>query len=220
MTVRVGILGGGNISDTHARAALEIPGVEIVAMHGGNVERTRTLTERYGGELYPDLDGFLSHPMDVVLIGSPSGLHAEQATAAVRRGLHVLAEKPLDISTARIDALLAEAERQGVKLGVFFQSRAAPDLAWVKRLVESGGLGEPFLASAQVKWYRPPEYYADSRWRGTFASAESRRIMISERVISRLKKQLVMLLWIDAARQKSRARVDLPIAGRAAMMII
>ena len=44
---------------------------------------------------------------------------------------------------------------------------------------------------------------------GTFASAESRRIMISERVISRLKKTLVRLLWIDAARQKSRARVEL-----------
>ena len=42
--------------------------------------------------------------MDIVAIGSPSGVHAEQAIAAVRRGLHVLVEKPLDITTARIDA--------------------------------------------------------------------------------------------------------------------
>lgn len=170
MTVRVGILGGGNISDTHARAALEIPGVEIAAMFGGNVERTRGLTERYGGTLHTDLDAFLAHrPMDVVLIGSPSGLHAEQAKAAVQRGLHVLAEKPLDVASEKVDDLLAEAGRRGVQIGVFFQNRTAADLAWLKKLVDSGGLGEPFLASAQVKWYRPPEYYSGSRWRGTWA---------------------------------------------------
>lgn len=169
MTVRVGILGGGNISDTHARAALEIPGVEIAAMYGGNVERTGALVEKYGGTLHTDIDSFLSHrPMDVVLIGSPSGLHAEQAKAAVEQGLHVLAEKPLDVSTAKVDELLTEADRKGVKIGVFFQNRAAPDIAWLKRLVESGGLGEVFLASAQVKWYRPAEYYGSSRWRGTW----------------------------------------------------
>ena len=55
---------------------------------------------------------------------------------------------------------------------------------------------------------------------GTLASAESRRIVISERVISRLKKQLARLLWIDAARQMSRPRVDFPMAGRPATMII
>src|SRR4029078_13448084 len=55
---------------------------------------------------------------------------------------------------------------------------------------------------------------------GTFASAESSRLVISERVISRLKKQLLMLLAIEAARHRSSARVDLPMAGRAATMII
>ena len=166
MTVRVGIIGGGNLSDTHARAAQEIPGVEVAAMYGGNLERTRGLVEKYGG----NLDAFLSHrPLDVVLIGSPSGLHAEQARAAVAKGLHVLAEKPLDVSTEKVDELLREAEERNVKIGVFFQNRAAPDIAWLKRLVDAGGLGEVFLASAQVKWYRPPEYYGNSRWRGTWA---------------------------------------------------
>ena len=57
--------------------------------------------------------------MDVVAIGSPSGVHAEQAIAAVRRGLHVLVEKPLDITTARIDAVIERSRsrrRQGRRL--------------------------------------------------------------------------------------------------------
>src|SRR6478672_2639488 len=55
---------------------------------------------------------------------------------------------------------------------------------------------------------------------GILASADSRRIVISLLDISRLKKQLVRLLWIDAARQKSSASVDLPTAGRAATITI
>ena len=113
---------------------------------------------------------FLDHrPMDIVAIGSPSGLHAEQATAAVRRGLHVLVEKPLDITAARVDALIAEAGAAQVQVGVFFQDRLRPDIVRIKKIVSEQRLGTPVLASGRVKWYRPPDYYAKSRWRGTWA---------------------------------------------------
>jgi UDP-N-acetyl-2-amino-2-deoxyglucuronate dehydrogenase len=171
VTYRIGILGSGNISGTHARAVRETPGAELVAWAGGrDPEKTAQLAARYGGTAYRDLDGFLEHrPMEVVLVGTPSGLHAEHAQAAARRGLHVLVEKPLDITTARIDALIDECDRAGVKLGVIFQDRAAPDLVWLKHLVGDGTLGTVFLASARVKWHRTPQYYADSDWRGAWA---------------------------------------------------
>jgi UDP-N-acetyl-2-amino-2-deoxyglucuronate dehydrogenase len=107
--------------------------------------------------------------MEAVLIGSPSGVHAQQAIAAARQGLHVLCEKPLDVTTECVDALLAEADKAGVKLGVMFQDRTKPDLRRLKALVESGNFGRPLLASARVRWWRPPEYYAGSKWRGTWA---------------------------------------------------
>jgi len=57
------------------------------------------------------LPAFLAHkPMQIVLIGSPSGLHAEQGIAAAQCGLHVLVEKPIDIETERADALITECE--------------------------------------------------------------------------------------------------------------
>jgi UDP-N-acetyl-2-amino-2-deoxyglucuronate dehydrogenase len=75
----VGILGGGNISETHARAARELEGVRVVAVHGQNREKARRLAAVYGGEAYADLEAFLAHrPMEVVLVGSPSGLHARR----------------------------------------------------------------------------------------------------------------------------------------------
>lgn len=170
MTTYIGLIGGGNISETHARAARAIPGVEIAAIYGTNTEKVARLCREHGGKPYSDLSNFLAHrPMELVAIGSPSGLHAAQGIAAAQRGLHVLTEKPIDISTERADALIAATEKAGVKLGVFFQDRCKPDILRVKKAIDSGALGRPILADARVKWYRSPEYYANSRWRGTWA---------------------------------------------------
>ena len=64
---------------------------------------------------------------------------------------------------------MAAAEKAGVKLGVLFQDRLKPDLVRLRDFLRGGGLGRVLLASARVKWHRPPEYYSASRWRGTKA---------------------------------------------------
>src|SRR5438270_9703934 len=170
MTTHIGLIGGGNITETHARAARAIPGVEICAIHGTNTEKVTRLCREHGGTPYRDFDVFLQHrPMDLVIIGSPSGLHSKQGIAAARRGLHVLTEKPIEISTVRADALIEAARQSKVQLGVIFQDRIKPHIRQLKNWVDQGLLGKPLFVDARVKWYRPPEYYANSRWRGTLA---------------------------------------------------
>jgi UDP-N-acetyl-2-amino-2-deoxyglucuronate dehydrogenase len=167
MPTNIGLIGGGNITDTHARAALAIPGVEISAIYGTHPDKTAKLCANYGGVPFADIENFLAHrPMDLVIIGSPSGLHAEHGIKAARQKLHVLTEKPIDISTARADALIAECENQKVKLGVLFQDRTKPGAHRLKNFLAEGALGKLILADAQIKWYRPPEYYGNSSWRG------------------------------------------------------
>jgi UDP-N-acetyl-2-amino-2-deoxyglucuronate dehydrogenase len=167
--VHVGILGGGNISGTHARAAVAA-GCTVAAVWGHNAGKAGAIAREYSAPAYSDLDTFLAHrPMDIVAIGSPSGLHATHISAAARHRLHVLVEKPLDISVLRVDEAIGQARQAGVRLGVFFQDRLKPDLRRVDELIRDGRLGRLFLASARVKWYRPAEYYRDSRWRGTRA---------------------------------------------------
>lgn len=191
MTVHVGLIGGGNISETHARAASGIPGVAVAAVFGTNREKVARLSALHGATPYSDFEKFLAHrPMDFVAIGSPSGLHAEQGIAAARRGLHVLTEKPLDINTARADALIAAAAEAGVKLGVFFQDRFKADLMRVKEWVEAGVLGRMILADARVKWFRPASYYSDSRWRGTL------RLDGGGALINQAIHTVDLLLWL------------------------
>jgi len=191
MTLHVGIVGGGNISETHARAVQEIPGLEIAAVYGTNSQKVARLSAKYGGAAYPDFERFLAHrPLDFIAIGSPSGLHAEQGIAATRHGLHVLMEKPLDISTDRANALIAATNRAGVKLGVFFQDRFKADLIRLKEWADTGVLGKLILADARVKWYRPPSYYADSRWRGTL------RLDGGGALINQAVHTVDLLLWV------------------------
>lgn len=206
MTFHVGLIGGGNISETHARAVRSIPGVKIAAVHGTNSEKVQRLCHEYGGTPYGDFAAFLAHrPMNLVIIGSPSGLHATQGIAAAKQGLHVLTEKPVDISTSRADELIETAERTGVKLGVIFQDRLKPHIRQLKEWIDEGVLGKPLLVDARVKWYRPPEYYTNSRWRGTLA-LDGGGALINQGVHT-----IDLLLWLlgDVSRVQARTATEL-----------
>ncbi len=201
MTIRIGLIGGGNITETHARAARAIAGVEIVAVHGTNREKITRLCLEYGGTPYQNFEAFLNNrPMDLAIIGSPSGLHAEQGIAAARSGLHVLTEKPIEISTARADALIAAAKKYNVHLGVIFQDRTKRHIRELKSWLDQGLLGKVLFVDARVKWYRPPEYYANSRWRGTFA-LDGGGALVNQGVHT-----IDLLLWLlgDVVRVQAR----------------
>ena len=206
MPTHIGLIGGGNITETHARAARAIPGVAISAIHGTNAEKIARLCREHGGTPYHDLDVFLQHrPMDLVIIGSPSGVHAVQGIAAARQGLHVLTEKPIEISTARADALIEAAKQSKVQLGVIFQDRRKPHIRQFKNWLDQGLLGKILFVDARVKWYRPPEYYADSRWRGTLA-LDGGGALINQGVHT-----IDLLLWLlgDVARVQARTATQL-----------
>ena len=138
--------------------------------------------------------------MDLVIIGSPSGLHATQGIAAARHGLHVLTEKPIEISTARADALIEAAKQSKVQLGVIFQDRRKPHIRQLKNWLDQGLLGKILFVDARVKWHRPPEYYANSRWRGTFA-LDGGGALINQGVHT-----VDLLLWLlgDVVRVQAR----------------
>jgi UDP-N-acetyl-2-amino-2-deoxyglucuronate dehydrogenase len=201
MTIHIGLIGGGNITETHARAARAISGVEISAIHGTNAEKIARLCREYDGLPYENFAAFLKHrPMDLVIIGSPSGLHAEHGVAAARHGLHVLTEKPIEIVTARADALIAAAKQANVQLGVIFQDRMKPHIRQLKNWLDQGLLGKILFVDARVKWYRPPEYYANSHWRGTLA-LDGGGALINQGVHT-----VDLLLWLlgDAVRVQAR----------------
>ena len=103
MTLRVGFTGGGNISDTHVRAVADVPGLQAVGVCGPNATKVEALAARYGLATASSLAALLDQhgPLDIVCLGSPSGVHADEIALAASRGCHILTEKPLDVTLER-----------------------------------------------------------------------------------------------------------------------
>jgi predicted dehydrogenase len=166
--MRVGFTGGGNITDTHVRAVQGVPGLQPVGVCGPNASKVDALAVRSGLISAPSLASLLDQtPLDIVCIGTPSGVHADEIALAASRGCHVLCEKPLDVTLERADAAIEAVERAGVSLGVFFQDRCTPAFREARDAIAAGRLGRVLLVDARVKWYRAPEYYRTAAWRGT-----------------------------------------------------
>ena len=164
-----GIIGLGLIADFHAQA-IAGAGAKLVGVCGRSAEKTRAFAAKHGAPYSTtDLAALLARPdLDAVCIATPSGAHLEPALAAALAGKHIVIEKPIEITLARVDELLAGVAAAGVKLMPIFQARFGDGARTVKAAVAAGRLGRLSLASAYVKWQRTPAYYADS-WHGTFA---------------------------------------------------
>lgn len=106
--------------------------------------------------------------LDAVAIATESGKHAEIALAFLQAGKHVLVEKPMALSTADADAMIAMADQHNVKLCVSHQNRFNPAVRKVRQAVEEGRFGRIIAANARILWNRNQDYYTQAPWRGTY----------------------------------------------------
>lgn len=114
----------------------------------------------HGARAFDDLDAFLSDPeLDIVTICTPSGAHRDPALAALAHGKHVICEKPLEVTTARVDEMTAAAASSGTVLASVLNRRFTPAMDALREAVALGRLGKPTSASCYVKWFRNQAYY-------------------------------------------------------------
>lgn len=93
--------------------------------------------------------------LDLVVIGSPSGTHADLAAQALDAGLDVVVDKPFAVTAAEGRALIARAERLGRTLTVFQNRRWDGDFRTLRALVEGGELGEVRRFESRFEWWKP-----------------------------------------------------------------
>jgi UDP-N-acetyl-2-amino-2-deoxyglucuronate dehydrogenase len=168
--IRWGIIGCGVIAPFHADSVVDSEYADLAAVCDVDVDVGQAFAERYGVPFYPDHQSMLAAGViDAVSICTPSGLHAEMAIAAAQAGVHILCEKPIEITIPRIDAMLDAVDAAGVKLEVIFQRRTYETTRRVRQAVQAGVLGQMTLGDAYLKYYRSPAYYASADWRATWA---------------------------------------------------
>lgn len=126
------------------------------------------------------IDLLHSNEIDAVIIAVPHPLHSEIAVEAFKCGLHVVLEKPADISISRVELLNQIAADSGKKFAIMFNQRTNPLFKKVREIVQSGQLGELKRTIWIItNWYRTQSYYDSGSWRATW-SGEGGGVLINQ----------------------------------------
>jgi len=159
MTINVGVIGAGRIGKVHAETVTyRIPEARVIAVADIVEEAARRLAEQlHIPQATRDYREILADPqVDAVLVCSSTDTHAAIITEAAEAGKHIFAEKPIDLSLARIDQVLAAVEKAGVKFQVGFNRRFDPTFARVHQAIQNGEIGEVHLLHIISRDPAPP----------------------------------------------------------------
>lgn len=159
MNHRVLIIGVGSIGERHLRCFQASGRVEVSLVEVNESLRS-AVAERYKiAHAYSNLDAALAEPHDVAVVCTPAHLHVPMAQKLAERGMHVLIEKPLSITTDGVDQLIRTTGEKRVTAGLAYVYRANPVLADMRHAIQSGRFGKPvefvFVGGQHFPTFRP-----------------------------------------------------------------
>jgi myo-inositol 2-dehydrogenase / D-chiro-inositol 1-dehydrogenase len=151
-SVKVGLVGSQFISTMHAESLKRVPGAELFAVVSPTGDHARHFAEKHGvRHSFTDFKKFIASDVDMIVIGAPNHLHCEMTVAAAEAGKHVVCEKPLCLTLAEADKMIAACRKAKVKLMYAEELCYTPKYKRLKQLVDDGALGRPYLVKQTEK---------------------------------------------------------------------
>lgn len=165
MALRFGLFGTGHwAAQTHAAALAVHPDAELVGVWGRDPAKAEAVAGRYGVRAFDDVDALID-AVDAVAVALPPDVQAEIAVRAADAGRHLLLDKPLALTVADADRVVAAARRTGVASVVFFTSRFHPNVAGFIAAAGAAGGWHGARATMFASIFQPGSPYGDSTWR-------------------------------------------------------
>jgi UDP-N-acetyl-2-amino-2-deoxyglucuronate dehydrogenase len=168
--IKFALVGCGRIAQNHFAAIKQHHNrAELVSVCDIDAKALDAAAKTTGAKPYSSLGSMLTKTdADVVVLTTPSGLHAEQAIKVAASGRHVMTEKPMATKWADGLRMVKACDDAGVRLFVVKQNRKNATLQLLKRAVENGRFGRIYMVNINVFWTRPQDYYDAAEWRGTW----------------------------------------------------
>lgn len=168
--LRMAMLGCGRISKNHFDAINQFSDdMELVAVCDVYAPSAEEAAAKYNVPSYTDLDDLLANDnIDIVIICTPSGLHARQALKIAQAGKHIITEKPMATLWRDALSMVSVADYNNVRLFVVKQNRRNATIQLVKNAIDQGRFGRIFMVNSNVFWTRPQDYYDQAPWRGSW----------------------------------------------------
>ena len=194
--IKLGVIGVGNMGRSHCKNIKDgkCPEIELVAVADCNMSRIQAMKDDgYEGITYfEDADEMMNSGLiDSVLVAIPHYDHAEYAIKAMKKGLHVMVEKPAGVYTKQAREMNDAAKESDVVFAMMFNQRTNHIYRKAKEIVSSGQFGEIRRVNWMItNWYRPQRYYDSGDWRATW-SGEGGGVLLNQ-----CPHQLDLLQWI------------------------
>lgn len=164
---------------------------DFVAVCGRSAERAQAFAQQYGAAAFTSVRDMIEQAgVQAVVICTPHPAHAAPAVETASLGAHVLVEKPLASTLADCDAMIAAAQRSGVKLGVVSQRRFYEPVQRARAAIDAGKIGRPALGTVVMYGWRDEAYYRSDPWRGQWI-AEGGGVLVNQ-----APHQLDLLQWL------------------------
>lgn len=163
--IRFAIVGYGNIGRRHAEHIMQHPDAELVAVCDTDTSVKDKIENK--ANFYYNINDLLSvENIDVVCVCTPNYLHESHTVAVLQKGFHAVVEKPMALSVAECDRMIAAAALADRHIFAVKQNRYNPPVQAVKDLMRKGDLGQIYMVQVNCFWNRDDNYYSQSPWRG------------------------------------------------------
>lgn len=156
--IRWGVLGSGGIARRRTIPEGIVPSrnAQLVAVCDVNTTANAEVAAQFGALTVGSVEELLRCDLDAVYLATPPHGHREQTLACARAGKHVLCEKPLGLTVADAEAMIAACQQAGVRLGTAFMMRFQAQHQAALELIRAGQLGQSVFARAQLSCWYPP----------------------------------------------------------------
>jgi UDP-N-acetyl-2-amino-2-deoxyglucuronate dehydrogenase len=205
---KIAIVGLGAVARKHIAAVLQFSdNLQLVAVVDSQADRVTKISKDLCINGFDTLEEMLEKvDVDIIVLCTPSWLHAQQAIRCINYAKHVVVEKPMALSWHDGLAMQKAIKNSGMHLWVVHQHRANPALKLLKRTIGEQGFGQIFQVNINVFWTRPQAYYEAAAWRGSRLMDGGALMNQASHTVDLLHwlfgpVQMVQAMWATQARQ-------------------
>lgn len=170
--LKFALVGCGRIAKRHSELLghNQIKGAQLAAVCDLIPEKAERIGKEFSVPYFKDMHEMMrSVDIDVVVVLTESGHHAEHVIELAPYGKHIVVEKPMALTLDDADAMIQACDAAGVRLFVVKQNRFNVPVVKLRQALEQGRFGKLVLGTVRVRWCRPQAYYDQDAWRGTWA---------------------------------------------------
>lgn len=170
--LKFALVGCGRIAKRHSELLgnKQIEGARLVAVCDNVFEKANNIAQQFDVPAYAGMDEMMQkEQVDVVVVLTPSGLHAEHVINLSKYGKDIMVEKPMALTLDDADSMIESCDRNSCRLFIIKQNRFNVPVVKLREAHLAGRFGKLVLGTVRVRWARHQSYYDQDSWRGTWA---------------------------------------------------